>query len=82
MPHTICVESLRLVNPLTVKQKQFDSNKGEIKMKRTCNNCKALFDDRPGWGCRLGYGINTFKGIPLEECPKPTTNTAYCKINK
>ncbi|MFJ8247385.1 hypothetical protein [Peribacillus asahii] len=58
-------------------------------MKRTCNGCKALEEDMGS--CSLGYkikGVNHPKYIeitieykPLEECPKPKTNTEFVKLH-
>lgn len=53
-------------------------------MKKTCNNCKALDYNK---GCILNFkneklqtsvylnSIGIFKYKPLEDCPKPKTNT-------
>lgn len=59
-------------------------------MKRNCNGCKALIKDVQGIGCtcQLGHVIQSTKEVyglsveykPLEECEKPMTFTALCKI--
>jgi len=64
-------------------------------MKRTCNYCRAL-DERFG-KCTLGFKCKAYyytvwsidnidipmvKYIPQEDCPKPTTFTAYEKCAK
>jgi len=57
-------------------------------MKRTCNGCKALDQDKEV--CNLGYRMekighhkHTEIAIdykPLEECPKPKTITEYVQL--
>lgn len=60
-------------------------------MKRTCNDCRALY--RVEFGiveCELGHKIkakSNYKGIgveykPLEECPKPKTYDEYFKAKQ
>lgn len=45
-------------------------------MKKTCDRCRALIESQgEDFKCRLGYKMNGRKGIPLEECTKPTTYT-------
>lgn len=55
-------------------------------MYKTCNGCKALISNR----CELGYkikshsiktsvGYDLIRCEPEEECPKPLTNSDYCK---
>lgn len=57
-------------------------------MKRSCNGCKALntcFNP----SCDLGFKIQGFKeweGLtiswrPLEECPKPKTQSDFCYLS-
>ena len=58
-------------------------------MKKKCDGCKALSLYAGSMGeCSLGYKINnqTLKprgerySKPAEECPKPVSNNALCKI--
>lgn len=43
-------------------------------MKKTCNKCRALqLSQGEGYSCKLGYKLDSTKGIPKEECPKPLT---------
>jgi hypothetical protein len=56
----------------------------------TCNGCKALVPDFHGGQCELGYELTRVfytegehkgwlkKHQPLEDCPKPMTNKAWC----
>ena len=46
-------------------------------MKKTCYWCKASYFSHGIYICKLGYECN-FNGIPLEQCPKPTTNKKLC----
>lgn len=57
-------------------------------MKRNCNGCKALQQDsQTSCRCMLNKKITSGKTLyglvvkykPLEECPKPMTNTAFAK---
>ena len=42
-------------------------------MKRTCEGCRALDTFTGVYTCAIHYEIDWYKGIPLEECPKPRT---------
>lgn len=54
----------------------------DLKMYRTCNNCRAMFRGscRSSDKCELGYNLKKQQGAfgfsvgyPGEPCPKPTT---------
>ncbi|UUV26084.1 MULTISPECIES: hypothetical protein [Lysinibacillus] len=57
-------------------------------MKRTCNGCRALENNRGYFHCDLGYKVEqkTVEKVinvgakPKEECPKPTTYDNYLKL--
>lgn len=63
----------------------------EYKMKRNCNNCKALISNINGIGCRCSLGheiefIKTYYNIPvaykpLEKCEKPITFKKLCQMS-
>jgi len=47
-------------------------------MKRNCNKCKALTNDKCVLGHEIAEGTTGFK--PLEECEKPTTKKAFDEL--
>lgn len=45
-----------------------------MRMKKTCDGCRALEPDIYRlWQCSLHYKIDVKQGVPLEPCPKPRT---------
>ena len=52
-------------------------------MKKTCNNCKALYFLGGGTVyCALGYKLDINALVPKENCPKPLTLVALCNLTK
>jgi len=53
--------------------KEMNKRFNEVKMKKTCNGCKALhFEGKSIVSCDLHFKFDD-KFSPLEECPKPLT---------
>jgi len=48
-------------------------------MKRTCHRCCALKLDI-FYSCLLGHTVDGRNGVPLEDCPKPLTQSKYLEL--
>lgn len=64
------------------KNKHVQIKMARTKRVKTCEGCSALIDGDAGSGfsCYLGYVLDSIKGIPVEKCPKPRSNTKMVKL--
>lgn len=56
--------------------------KHALKNARKCDGCRALRPSLFSARCELGYAVDgvSWKAVPAERCPKPTTYAAFVSL--